>query len=223
MWNFDKSPRRTVVEPHDYVGGPELFLDVKPLGRDVPESQRRKRVDVWCELLPTLTDLRRLWLFSHVPKRLFEAACELSSLEALYVKWGNADDLSPLSTLTNLRHVHLGSLTKVTDIRPLAAMKQLRSLEIENFKRVEVFDDLADLTELELLRLDGSIWTEQKIESLDPVGRMLGLRSFSMVNSRLKSMSFDPLLNLDKLEGFHTSWRFQESEFEKLRVLPKLK
>ena len=145
VWRFDKSPK-TVVEPHDYAGGPELFLDAKPLGRDVPELQRRKRVDAWCELLPTLTDLRRLWLFSHVPKRLFEAACELASLEALYVKWGDANDLSPLSALPNLRHVHLGSLTKVTDLRPLAGMKQLRSLEIENFKGVEVFDGLAGLT-----------------------------------------------------------------------------
>ncbi len=80
------------------------------------------------------------------------------------MKWGDANDsFPPLSALPNLRHVHLGSLTKVTDLRPLAGMKQLRSLEIENFKGVEVFDGLAGLTGLELLSLDGSIWTEQRI------------------------------------------------------------
>ena len=224
VWTLGQSHNpKIVIEPHEYTGGPELFLDVKPLGRDVPEAQRRKRVAAWCELLPTLTDVRRLWLFSHVPKRLFEAACELANLEALYVKWGNADDLSPLSALQNLRHVHLGSLTKVTDITPLAAMQQLRSLEIENFKRVEIFDDLAGLSGLELLHLDGSIWTEQKIASLDPIGHMSGLRSFSMINARLRSKSFDPLLNLHQLEGFHASWWFHDAEFQKLRALPKLR
>ncbi len=222
VWRIDQS-HTTVIEPHEYVGGPDLFLDVKPLGRDVPEPQRRKRVAAWCELLPTRAEVKRLWLFSHVPKRLFEAACELSNLEALYVKWGNADDLAPLTGLRNLRHVHLGGLTKVTDISPLAAMAQLRSLEIENFKRVEIFDDLAGLTGLELLGLDGSIWAEQKIESLEPIGQMFGLRSFSMTNARLRSRSFDPLLNLNQLEGFHAAWWFQDSEFEKLRALPKLK
>ena len=44
-----------------------------------------------------------------------------------------------------------------------------------------------------------------------------------MINARLKSKSFEPLLNLHQLEGFHASWWFHDSEFEKLRALPKLK
>lgn len=222
-FDFSDTPE-TSFEPHDYAGGAGLFLDAKPLGRiDEPESHGRKRVETWIELLPSLTEVRQLWLFCHVPKRLFEAACRLPNLETLYVKWGNADGLSPLSNLEHLRHVHLGSMTKVTDVNPLGTMTQLISLEIENFKGVTDFGPLANLTTLEGLALDGSIWTEQKIESLEPIGQMSGLRTFSMINARLRTRSFDPLLKLEQLEHFRWHDWFPDSEFEKLKDLPKLK
>lgn len=139
------------------------------------------------------------------------------------MKRGNVDDLSPLTALAHLRHVHLGSLTKVTDLSALSSMHQLVSLELENFKRVEKFDDLATLTKLELLTIDGAMWTEQTIASLEPIGCMSGLRSFSMTNARLRTGSFEPLLSLQNLEGFHAAWWFPETEFAKLRALPNLK
>lgn len=221
FWPGDMS--KWLYEPGEYDGGAGLYLVMKRSGEHPTDSQMKKRIAGWCEILPTLTDVRRVWLDCHVPKPLFNAVCEMSGLESLHVKWGSVDDLMPLTALANLHHVHLGSLTKVVDIAPLSSMSQLVSLELENFKRVDKFDDLSVLSGLEMLAVQGDVWTEQKMESLKPIGLMDGLRSFSMINTRLRSESVEPLLSLRSLEHFNAAWHLSDAELAKLSTLPNLK
>jgi hypothetical protein len=45
----------------------------------------------------------------------------------------------------------------------------------------------------------------------------------TLINTRLKEKSFDPILNLSELVRFDSSWNYPEAEFEKLKSLPKIK
>lgn len=225
-WQFGRrSSPRAVTEPVHYRPSPGLFLDAIPLGTQdqVSDEVERQRVDQWCELLPTLTEVKQLWLYSFVPKRLLDAALQMPQLETLFVKWGNTENLDRLSELSNLRHLHLGGLSQVTNIDVLGTLAGLITLEIEDFKRVDDFAPLAALPQLEGLSLDGSIWNTQNIQTLAPIGELTSLRRLTLLNAQVQDKSLDPLLKLKHLEAFHSARWYPDSEFAKLRELPNLR
>jgi hypothetical protein len=224
VWQFwPNDTSKWLYEPDEYRGGLGLYLAMERAGDPPTSFKLKQRIAAWCDFLPTLADVRRVWLDCHVPQKLFDAVCRMPALESLHVKWGGVDDLTPMTALASLRHVHLGSLTKVVDMRPVASMSQLVSLELENFKRVTQYDDLSALSSLEMLAIQGGVWAAQRMESLEPIGLMRGLRSFSMINTSLQSRSLDPLLSLRNLEHFNAAWHLSDAELAKLRTLPSLK
>jgi hypothetical protein len=102
-------------------------------------------------------------------------------------------------------------------------MDALITLELQQLNKISNFSVLSKLTNLEGLGIDGSMWTAQKIDSLKPLANLRNLKYLSLINTRTKDKSFDPLLNLTKLVFFQSSWNYPESEFEKLKSLPNLK
>ena len=59
--------------PEDYGGAPRLNLVCTQL--DLSAYEQRKLVESWTEILPTLGDVRFLWLSSRAIQSRFEAAC----------------------------------------------------------------------------------------------------------------------------------------------------
>jgi hypothetical protein len=82
---------------------------------------------------------------------------------------------------------------------------------------------VAELDQLEGLGLDGSIWTPQNIDTLEPLKGLNRLKYLTTTNSKIRDKSFEPILGLNNLVRFNCSWNYPESEFEKLRKLPRLK
>ena len=99
----------------------------------------------------------------------------------------------------------------------------LVTLDLQQLNRISDFNVVSKLTSLEGLGIDGSIWTTQTIDTLKPLANLRGLKYLTLINTRLKDKSFDPILNLTELVRFESSWNYPEAEFEKLKSLPKLK
>ena len=224
LWN---SKRESPISPkeitclEDYKPCSKLNLVITQLG--LSSYQQNKLVQIWCEKLPQLTDLKYLWFNSKVNQKMFDAACKVSNLEGLYIKWSGIKDLSALRNANHLTHLHIGSSSQIESIEVLGGVQNLITLDLEQLNKISDFSVLGKMTQLEGLGIDGSMWTAQKIDTLEPIGQLENLRYFTATNTKIKTNSFEPLLKLRKLVRFDSSWNYPEREFEKLKSLPNLK
>lgn len=200
---------RGIARPEDYTGGDDLVLSWD-LGA-VPEAEKKRVIKAWCARLPELKNLRRLILWSQVTPPVFEAACQLHGLEALQLKWSNLVSLEPLRALSKLRHLWIGSSTRVTSLEPIAALTGLRFLSIENFKLIQDFTPLEKLTSLETLWVTGSMWTRQDVGSLEVFARMPWLQSLALDTKYVKSLK--PLAALTTLKTLDVGGKLPLEEY----------
>lgn len=186
---------------------------------DLSPSRQKALVKEWCNLLPTLSGVRLLWLNSKAPQALFDAACRVPGLEGLYVKWSGIRSLDALQSAADLRYFHLGSSTGLESIEPLASCSELESLGLENINKIRDMGPIGGLTRLKGLAMEGSTWTAQLVETLEPIGRLTELRYLSLANLRARDRSLRPLFSLRKLQRFLAATWWDESEREELRRL----
>jgi Leucine-rich repeat (LRR) protein len=221
-WNPDKKwPPKSTTYFEEYKPSERLNLVITQL-RESPYKQN-KSVESWCEHLPNLKEVKYLWFHSRVNQAMFDAACNMPNLEGLYVKWSGIKSIDYLISLKKLKHLHLGSSAQIENIKIIGEMNSLVTLEMENIKKISDFKTVSELNNLEGLGIDGSMWKAQKIDTLKPLEKLVNLKYLTLVNTRIKDRSFDPLLHLTNLVRFHCSWNYPEAEFEKLKQLPNLK
>ena len=216
-WRPDEGfPPKALVRPEELSGLERLNVACTQTG--LPAQEQKRVVTEWCEVLPSLGDVRLLWFASRVPQRLFEAACQMPGLEGLYIKWSGIDDLSALHRLKRLRYFHLGQSARIDSIDPLAGMSHLQWLGLELPSRVRDLDAIGDLVGLEGLSCEGSMGTTWRVRTLDPLGKLHGLRWLSIANVRSDSGTLSPLFSLTNLETFiHASW-WSQPELDEIRA-----
>ncbi len=189
---------KPIIHPEQHDSGDSLYLDWD-LGR-VPEDEKKKVIAAWLKVLPTLANLRRLCVWSHVTQPLFDAICEVPSLEVLQLKWSNVRHLDAIRGLRALRKLSIGSSTRVESIIPLADLPSLDLLELENFKLITDFSPLLNIRSLRDLSVTGSMWSKQSVASLQPFAQMTWLESLCVDTSKLTSIrELSSLTNLQRL------------------------
>lgn len=198
-----------IAKPEAYNGGNALCLSWD-LG-SVAESEKKKRIQQWVAMLPTLSHVKRLQLWSHVTQPLFDAACAIRGLEVLQIKWSNIQHLDAIAGLANLRALSVGSSTRIKSIEPLSSLTSLELLEIENFKLIDDFSPLTRLTGLESLAVTGSMWSRQDVGSLEPFAAMTWLRSLAVDTSKITSLK--PLARLQGLRHLSIGGRLAYQEY----------
>ena len=211
----DEFPPPSILRPEQL--GASDRLRVACTQTTLSSARQRGLVQEWCRLLPSLHHVRFLWLNSKVPQMLFDAACELPSLEGLWIKWSGVRNIDALQGLKTLRYFHLGSSSALTAINALSQQRQLRWLGLENLKQITDVGPLAALTELEGLTLEGSIWSTQRILSLAPIGKLRSLRYLALANLRADDSTLAPLFTLKKLETFIVAKWWDEHEVAEIR------
>ncbi len=225
IWGIEKFNHlncNSVTEIEGFKSESKLRLFITQLG-DRSSYQQNKLIGKWCEYLPTLKRVEYLWLLSRVNQKIFNAICKMGNLKGLWIKWSGIKDISNVENLQTLEHFHLGSSSQIQSITVLGRMKNLITLETEQLNKISDFSPLSNLVKLEGLGVDGSIWTAQKINNLRFLEPLKNLKYFTMTNTRLKEKSFDPILKLNNLVRFNSSWNYPEIEFKKLKAHPTLK
>jgi len=224
-WNWLRAKKKVpehITYFEDYEPGETLVLEITQLDK-VSSYGQNKIIDQWCAELPNLEEVKYLWFVSRVNQKMFEAACRVPNLEGLFVKWSGIKSINALRILKKIRHLRLGGSSQIESVGVLGEMDSLVTLDLQQLNKISDFSVLSKLTSLEGLGLDGGMWTAQKIDTLKPLANLRNLKYLTLINTRLKDKSFDPLLNLTELVRFESSWNYPEAEFEKLKTLPKLK
>jgi hypothetical protein len=200
---------KSIIGPEEYDGSNRLSLSWD-LGA-VSDKEKKQLIQKWCSKLPTLENVRWLCLWSHVTQPLFDAACKMPNLECLQIKWSNVKTLEQIRHLQKLRYLYIGSSTKVESIEPLIALKNLKLLEIENFKLISDFSPFLALTGLQSLAITGSLWSRQKVDSLEPFASMIWLKALAIDTADVDSIR--PLANLKDLKSLGIGGRLPMEEY----------
>lgn len=225
FWNWRHSgdwPPKRITFFEEYCPTEMLSLEITQLN-GVSYYRQTRIVDQWCAELPAMEEVKYLWFVSRVNQKMFDAACAMPNLKGIFIKWSGIKNIDALWKAKNLRHLWLGGSSQVESIEVLGEMNQLVTLTLEQLNRISDFAVLANLSCLEGLGVNGGMWTAQKIDTLEPLSGLRNLKYLTLINTRLREKSFDPLLNLRELVRFDSSWNYPEAEFEKLKTLPKLK
>lgn len=207
--NFPPPPIR---DPAQWHGGARLALACTQT--DLKPAAQKKLVADWCERLPTLGEVKFLWLQSRCPQELFAAACAMPGLDGLYVKWGPLTDLTPIAARRTLRYLHLGSAPALAPLDALAALRSLEWLELANIRALAQLDFLRALPQLRGLGLagDGNSIKYVYPATLAPLLTLRELEWLSLTTLGVRDESLAPLAALPKLRHLNlgNSFRLEE-------------
>ncbi len=213
---------KSIKEVKEYQG--ESTLTVSCTQLSTTATRQKRIIAEWCEALPSLSRVKMLCFHSRVNQRLFDAASLMPSLEALYVKWGGIKSIATILGSPMLRILYLGSNPGIQDVQQLQNLSQLHVLQLENVPGASNLAFLRQLKELEMLGIDGSMWTTQKVESLEPLKDLHKLKYLSLTNARVRHGGLAPLLDVKSLIHLKTALWYPAEEFASLRAgLPLLK
>ncbi len=144
---------------------------------------------------------------------------ELAGLERLDLEWPFvASDLAPVFKLKRLNHLAIDSPRKISDFRPLLELPALTTLIITNAKLMNDIEWLRDAHHLQVIGIEGGMWSPQKIPSLKPVAGLPSLRAFLGTSIRLEDKDLMPLAECPNLEFIGMAAAAPRAEFERLHA-----
>lgn len=191
-------PPPAIQSPEAYDGGSRLLFYCA----GETSRQSRNAEHAWTEVLPTMTDVRFLWITGTFNESLVQAVSAMPSIEGLWAKSSNAESLDPLWKVEHLRFVSIVNCTRLRNIEAIARARHLAWVELENAKHIRDLTPVGDLTQLEGFAFRGSMWTPHTVESLTPIGGLTNLRSLRIESLRSNDRTLRPLFSLRKLRRF---------------------
>ena len=162
--------------------------------------------------------LRHL-IAANVDQPFLEEIGDLTDLERLELEWPMvAKDLSPLLRLEHLAFLSIDSPRNVADFQPLLDLPALRTLIITNPKRMVDLEWLAEAHHLEVIGIEGGMWSPYTIPTLRPLAGLRSLRAFLGVSTKLSDKSLAPLADCPGLEYLGIACVAPQAEFDGLKA-----
>lgn len=147
----------------------------------------------------------------------------LPSLTTLCIEGLTAADLQPLDRCVNLRRLMIMGGTRVPSLDWVTRLPQLDALLIQNFKLVTDISPLTSLQAVRALGIEGSMWTAQRVETLEPLKALPGVKALFLTNCRIHHGGLRPLHDIKSLEYLESASFPGDAEFLALRrALPHL-
>ncbi len=207
-------PPKAIRDPEDYSGGERLCLTITQT--DLPAKAQKALVKRWCDLLPTLTNVKTLWFQSRTSQEMFEAACAVPNLEGLYIKWGALTDMTPITQAQGLKALHIGGSPSMQHLEALTGLPNLQWLELENIKALADPAFVGQLTRLRGLSLAGGDIGTGNVVKMDSLSALAGLQDLewlALSYLRVADESLAPLAALPKLKVLLISNQFPAREY----------
>lgn len=127
-----------------------------------------------------------------------------------------AKDLTPLLKLKNLAYLSIDSPRNIADFRALLELPMLRTLIITNPKKMVDLTWLVEAHHLEVIGIEGGMWSPYKIPTLRPLAGLRALRAFLGVSTKLADQRLVPLADCPNLEFLGIACVAPRAEFDLL-------
>jgi hypothetical protein len=163
-------------------------------------------------------NLRHL-ISGNVDQPFLDEVGKLANLERLELEWPMvAKDLTPLFGLEKLAFLSIDSPRNIADFRPLLDLPALRTLIITNPKKMADLSWLSEAHHLEVIGIEGGMWSPYKIPSLEPLAGLRSLNAFLGVSTRLADKSLAPLAHCPNLAYLGIACVAPKEEFDRLKA-----
>jgi len=209
-------PPRSIHNPNELNGGNRLSLSF--YDPNLSPNDRKNKIKTWCELLPTLNHVKFLWFNCKANQKLFDAACQMKSLEGLYIKWGGITSIESITKLKDLKFLHIGSSPSIQSLYPLSKLSKLDWLELENIRALSNLEFIREMPNLRGLAIKGDSNSVKYInaESLEPLKALIQLYWLSLNTIKIKDRSLKPLSELHNLRLLYAGNHFELEEIAHL-------
>ena len=124
---------------------------------------------------------------------------ELQNLEYLEIERLSSDTLLPLINLNKLETLKISGVSKAENFEVLTSLPNLRYLFIEGAKKLNNLECLSGFTELISLGVEGTMYTNQKVLSLQPISTLPNLEALFLTSVSLTDKSILCLADLPKI------------------------
>jgi hypothetical protein len=156
----------------------------------------------------------------NVDQPFLEQISNIASLERLELEWPMvARDLSPLLRLEKLTFLSIDSPRNIADFRLLLDLPALRTLIITNPKKMADLEWLGEAHHLEVIGIEGGMWSPYKIATLQPLAGLRSLRAFLGASTKLADKSLAPLADCPRLQYLGIACVAPQSEFDWLKMV----
>lgn len=209
------------ADPSQWDLRPEKFAHLDSLylrctQTRLPDTAQRKLLKIWCEVIPQL-NITSLTLATRTPQGLVDAACQLSELKHLHIGWGGTKTLEPIRNCQKLQSLQINSTPSLVGLEALPSLQSLRKLKIENVRAAQDLEFVSEIKTLTEFGICGSMWTDQKVDTLRPLAKLQGLETLHLIATRILHEGLKPLHGMPNLRALHASFFYTASEFEALR------
>lgn len=175
------------------------------------------------ERLKLFSNLTKLWIYT-VNQKEINAILNLVNPKLLHIYEMRVEDLSVISSLTNVEVLGLEWNTKANSLWDLTNNTSLKSLSIKDFSKLNDISPLQNNKSLEILDLSGGISNSLKLNSLEPLRSISNLKYLGLSNIKVLDESLQPISEIKGLQELDISNQFPTEEYAKLSVkLPNTK
>jgi hypothetical protein len=155
-----------------------------------------------------------------VDQPYLDEICTIAGLERLELEYPvTAASFEGLRALRSLRHLSIDSPRKVSDFLPLLDLPALKTLLITNAKHMADIEWLGGAHHLEVIGIEGSMWTAQRIATLRPLAGLTRLQAFFATSTRLGDKDLSPLALCPSLQFLGCAQFAPRAEFERLHSM----
>ena len=201
-------PRRAIVDDVSLAPADATFIATRGTARHL-------------ERIATLDRLEALWA-NPASNDLFRACSQAPALRAIYVCYFKRMAEVPLAGAARLEHLMLNWAPQLVDLGFLRDLPALRTIYLDDMKRVDLAT-LPHLPNVTGFHLGGGMWSTLKVDSLEPLTRLPGLRYLRLSNVRPIDGQLRPLGNLVALKELTLPNFFEVEETARLaNALPNV-
>ncbi|WP_211654126.1 leucine-rich repeat domain-containing protein [Planococcus alpniumensis] len=215
---FDKDPQYLFRIDNRPVEIEDLN-DIDQSSEEIVIYGKTKGID----LLASFSHLKKLWICS-VNQQEFDQILSQVNPEMLSVYNMRVENLSLLSTLSNLQTLSLEWNTKASSLWDVSKNTYLNALSIEGFSKIRDIEPLMQGNKIEYLNLQGDQNNTLKIQTLEPLKYLQQLKYLGLSFIKVEDESLKPISYLKGLKVLAISNQFPTEEYAKLSVdLPETK
>ncbi len=214
-WRFggDESTK-TIAYVSEYDGSEKLNLACTQL--DLPAKRKKEVIQEWCAFLPSLKNLKQLCFFSKVNQDLFEAACHIENLDALFIKWSDIENFEKMERLTKLRRLYISNSTHFENLSFIKSIKSIEWLELHELKNLKELDGIEFAENLKGFIVSGGTFGKQKLKDFEPLSSLNDLVYLGLSNTYALSENLSPLGQLKKLKYLDLPLYYPILEYAKI-------
>jgi hypothetical protein len=188
----------------EYAGQSAIRVAATQLGPRYSSSDAKRIVAEWVEFFASgASPIQDLGLVSRTPRRLFDSLAGQPQLRRLSVKWGDFEDLSALSGLTDLSFLRLGGASRVRDLRPLSGLPGVAELELESLRHARDLCPIGAMSGVTSLTIAGAVWSLRiaHVDSISFLRDMPQLRRLRLEAVIVDDLDYSPILELPDLQS----------------------